>query len=69
MLALIGLAVSILPGLINLIAGDKAGTVGADVAKAVTSVTGTSDPVLRNKSWRPIPPLPPNCRPAWLRSR
>jgi hypothetical protein len=45
MLPLIGLAVSIVPALINLIAGDKAGTVAKDVAQAVTAVTGTTDPV------------------------
>ncbi len=46
MLPLVGLAASILPRLIDLIAADTAGTVAADVAEAVTTVTGTSDPAI-----------------------
>ncbi len=45
MLPIIGIAAAILPDLIKLIAGDKAGTVASDVAKAVTDATKTDDPV------------------------
>ncbi|MBV9655120.1 MAG: hypothetical protein JOZ42_11220 [Acetobacteraceae bacterium] len=45
MLPLIGLAVSLVPELIRLIAGDKAGHVAQDVANAVSTATGTTDPV------------------------
>jgi len=45
MLPLIAIATSILPDLIKIIAGDKAGTIATDVANAVKTVTGTSDPV------------------------
>ncbi|HXW70394.1 MAG TPA: glycosyl hydrolase 108 family protein [Methylocella sp.] len=41
---LIGIAISVLPELVKLLAGDKAGTIAGDVAKAVSSATGTSDP-------------------------
>jgi hypothetical protein len=44
MLPLIAIATSIIPDLIKLIAGDKAGTVATDVSNAVKQVTGTSDP-------------------------
>jgi hypothetical protein len=44
MFPLVAIATSILPDLIKIIAGDKAGTVATDVANAVTKVTGTSDP-------------------------
>lgn len=44
MLPLVGIATSLLPELIKLIAGDKAGTIATDVAKAVETATGTSDP-------------------------
>jgi hypothetical protein len=44
MFPLIAIATSILPDLIKLIAGDKAGTLATDVANAVKTVTGTSDP-------------------------
>lgn len=45
MLPLVGLATALLPELVRLIAGDKAGAVATDVAKAVNAVTGTDDPV------------------------
>src|SRR5271154_5056822 len=45
MLPLVAIATSILPDLINLIAGDKAGKVATDVANVVQKITGTSDPV------------------------
>ena len=44
MFPLVAIATSILPDLIKLIAGDKAGTVATDVANAVKAATGTSDP-------------------------
>ena len=44
MLPLVAIATSLLPDLIKIIAGDKAGTVATDVANAVKTVTGTSDP-------------------------
>jgi hypothetical protein len=44
MLALLPLALSVLPGLIDLVAGDKAGRVAGTVASAVAQVTGTDDP-------------------------
>lgn len=45
MLPLIGLAASFVPELIKLLAGDSAGTIAGNVARAVTDVTGASDPV------------------------
>jgi soluble lytic murein transglycosylase-like protein len=45
MLPLIPLAVSLVPELVRLLAGDTAGTVAASVASVVAEVTGTSDPV------------------------
>jgi lysozyme family protein len=45
MLPLVAVATSVIPELIKLIAGDKAGSVANDVAKAVSTVTGTSDPI------------------------
>jgi hypothetical protein len=44
MLPLISLATSVLPDLISLIAGDKAGTVADKVSKVVSEVTQTDDP-------------------------
>jgi hypothetical protein len=44
MLALLPLALSVLPGLIDLVAGDKAGRVAGTFASAVAQVTGTDDP-------------------------
>ncbi|MGH6845455.1 MAG: hypothetical protein ACRECU_12205, partial [Methylocella sp.] len=44
MLPLVGIAATLLPGLIKLLADDKGGTIATDVAKAVTAITGTSDP-------------------------
>jgi hypothetical protein len=44
MLALLPLALSVLPGLIDLVAGHKAGRVAGTVASAVAQVTGTDDP-------------------------
>lgn len=44
MLPLVGLAVSFIPELVHLIAGDKAGSVASDAAKIVQSVTQTADP-------------------------
>ena len=44
MLPLIPLAISLVPELIRLIAGDKAGTVATTVANVVSEVTGTADP-------------------------
>ena len=45
MFPLVAIAASLLPDLIELIAGDKAGSVATDVASAVQKITGTSDPV------------------------
>ena len=44
MFPLVAIATAILPDLIKLIAGDKAGTIATDVATAVQTATGTSDP-------------------------
>jgi lysozyme family protein len=44
MLPLIGLAATLVPELIRLIASDKAGTVATSVAQAVTDIAGTKDP-------------------------
>jgi lysozyme family protein len=46
MLPLIGLAVTFIPELIKLLAGDRAGTIADSVAKAVADITGASDPVI-----------------------
>jgi lysozyme family protein len=43
MFPLVAIATSLLPDLIQLIAGDKTGTVATDVASAVQKITGTSD--------------------------
>lgn len=45
MLPLIPLAATLVPELIRLIAGDKAGTVATSAARAVLELTGTTDPV------------------------
>jgi hypothetical protein len=42
-LPLVGLALNFLPDLVNLIAGDKAGSVAQKVSQAVVDVTGTAD--------------------------
>jgi Glycosyl hydrolase 108 len=44
MFPLVAIATSLLPDLIKLIAGDKAGTLTTDVANAVKQATGTTDP-------------------------
>lgn len=44
MLPLVGIATAIIPDLIRIIAGDKAGKVATSVAEAVTTATGTDDP-------------------------
>jgi hypothetical protein len=44
-LPLVAIATSIVPTLIGLIAGDRAGQVAAQAAKAVQVITGTDDPV------------------------
>jgi len=45
MLPLVGIAAALLPDLVKLLAGDKAGSVATDVAKAVSTAAGTDDPV------------------------
>jgi hypothetical protein len=49
MFPLIGLASTLVPDLIRLIAGDKAGAVAQSVSKAVTDAVGTDDPVAAQK--------------------
>lgn len=49
MLPLIPIALSVVPELIKLIAGDRAGSVATQVAGVVQAVTGTSDPVEAQK--------------------
>jgi lysozyme family protein len=49
MLPLVAIATSVIPDLIKLIAGDKAGAVAKDVATAVSTVTGTNDPAAAQK--------------------
>lgn len=44
MLPLVGIATAIIPDLIRIIAGDKAGKVATSVADAVATATGTDDP-------------------------
>ena len=44
MLPLVPLAISLVPELVRLIAGDKAGSVATSVADVVSQVTGTTDP-------------------------
>ncbi len=44
MLPLVPIAISLIPDLIKILAGDKAGAVADSVAKAVTQATGTADP-------------------------
>jgi lysozyme family protein len=45
MLPLVGIAAAVLPELIKVLAGDKAGTIATDVAQAVQATTGTNNPV------------------------
>lgn len=49
MLPLIGLAATLVPDLIRLIAGDKAGALAQSVSQAVTATVGTDDPVAAQK--------------------
>lgn len=49
MFPLIGLASTLVPDLIRLVAGDKAGTLAQSVAKAVTDVVGSDDPATAQK--------------------
>lgn len=49
MLPLIPIALSVVPELIKLIAGDRAGSVATQVAGVVQAVTGTADPVEAQK--------------------
>jgi len=44
MLPLVAIATSLLPDLIKILAGDKAGTIATDIANAVQKATGTTDP-------------------------
>ena len=55
MFPLVAIATSILPDLIKLIAGDKAGTLAGDVANAVQKTTGTADPAAAKQKRRVIP--------------
>jgi hypothetical protein len=55
MLPLVGIAAAFLPDLVKLIAGDKAGSVATDVAKAVSTATGTDDPVLAKQKLQTDP--------------
>ena len=45
MFPLVAVATAVLPDLIKILAGDKAGTVAGDVAQAVQTVTGSNNPV------------------------
>lgn len=45
MLPLVGLAATLVPEIIRLIAGDKAGTIAGTVAQTVAQITGTNDPI------------------------
>ncbi len=55
--ALIPLALTIVPKLIDLIAGDKAGSIANTVANEVGRITGTSDPVEAEKKIQQDPQL------------
>nr|WP_295389438.1 glycosyl hydrolase 108 family protein [uncultured Thiodictyon sp.] len=50
MFPLIGLAATLVPDLIRLIAGDKAGALAQSVSQAVSDVAGTDDPVAAQKT-------------------
>jgi soluble lytic murein transglycosylase-like protein len=62
MLALIPLAISLVPALVRLIAGDKAGTVASTVGSVVAEVTGTSDPVEAQRKIAEDPAIAANLR-------
>jgi hypothetical protein len=62
MLPLIPLAVSLVPELIRLISGDKAGSVATSVANVVTEVTGTSDPQAAQAKLAQDPAIAANLR-------
>ncbi len=49
MLPLVGIATAVIPELIKLIAGDRAGKVADSVAEAVSTATGTTDPQAAQK--------------------
>jgi lysozyme family protein len=49
MLPLVGIATAVIPDLIKLIAGDRAGKIADSVAAAVTTATGTTDPQAAQK--------------------
>ena len=55
MLPWLTIATSLLPDLIKIIAGDKAGTVAKDVAKAVQDTTGAQDPAAAQKKVKDDP--------------
>jgi hypothetical protein len=49
MLPLVGIATAVIPDLIKIIAGDRAGKVADSVAEAVSTATGTTDPLAAQK--------------------
>ena len=49
MLPLVGIATAVIPDLIKIIAGDRAGKVADSVAAAVSTATGTTDPQAAQK--------------------
>lgn len=55
MLQILGIAATLLPELIKLIAGDKAGKVADDAVKAVTQVTKTDDPAVAQEKIKKDP--------------
>jgi hypothetical protein len=69
MLPLIGLAATLVPDLIRLIAGDKAGTIADTVSRTVTDVTKTADPVAALQAIQANGAAAANCARGWRRSR
>ena len=55
MLPLVGIAAALLPDLVRLLAGDKAGSVATDIAEAVSTATGTDDPVVARQKLQADP--------------
>ncbi|WP_207485971.1 glycoside hydrolase family 108 protein [Arenibaculum pallidiluteum] len=61
-LPLVAIAASLLPDLVKLVAGDRAGGVAKEVAEVVTTVTGTADPAEARRAIEADPQLAANLR-------
>ena len=69
MLPLIPVALSLIPDLLKILAGDKAGAVADSVAKAVGQATGTEDPKEAKAKLDADPAISDACASSWRKSR